>query len=155
VKSDRSSFSGAAIGCHLRWVGQDEDEDEPDDPAAFEPEAVDFDAVDRDDEPAPDDFDAVDFDAVDFEDEPDDFDAVDEPDDFVVDPDLEEPSVPETCRTNFLALSRTVSLTSPTRAIAKSFAVWTPSWTAGWFQTPSAAFRICSYRSRPALVPST
>lgn len=49
-----------------------------------------------------------------------------------------------TCATNFLALSRTVSPTSPARLIAKSLTVWTPSWTFGWFQTSSAAFRICS-----------
>ncbi|GAA1058769.1 hypothetical protein GCM10009573_01950 [Agromyces bracchium] len=128
-------------------VGQDEDEDEPDEPEALEPDAPDFAELERVDEPDPEDFDAV-------EPEPDDFDVDDfavldfdaddfaPPEDFEPDPSVVDPS--DICRTSFLALSSTVSLTSPTRAIAKSFTVCTPSCTAGWFQTPSAALRICS-----------
>ncbi len=129
-------------------VGQDEDEDEPDEPEALEPDAPDFAEPDRVDEPDPEDFDAVDpepddFDAEDFE--PPDFEVVDfEVVDFDVDPDPVVVDPSEIWRTSFLAFSSTVSLTSPTRAIAKSFAVCTPSCTAGWFQTPSAALRICS-----------
>ncbi|WP_448808168.1 hypothetical protein [Agromyces bauzanensis] len=43
-----------------------------------------------------------------------------------------------------LTPSSTVSLRSPTRVLAKSFTVSTPCCTAGWFQTFSAARRICS-----------
>ena len=48
---------------------------------------------------------------------------------------VDEVCEPETCATSFLAPSRTFSPTSPARLIAKSFTVWTPSWTFGWFQT--------------------
>ncbi|MRX43926.1 hypothetical protein [Agromyces kandeliae] len=129
--------------------------DEPDEPEALEPDAPDFAELERVDEP--DDFEPVDFEAVDFE--AVDFEAVDfAPADFApadseaVDFDAAEDFAPvsvvedpsEIWRTSFLALSSTASLTSPTRAIAKSFTVWTPSCTAGWFQTFSAAFWICS-----------
>jgi hypothetical protein len=147
-------------GFHLR--GQDE-LDEPD------PLPVDLDA----DEPVEpvDDLDApeddVDEPDLDEPEEPEpDFDGVlrlDEPDDpEPVDLDPDEPEervvedcVLETCLTSFLAPSSTASLTSPTRLMANSLTVPTPSWTFGWFQTSSAALRICSYRSRPARVPST
>jgi hypothetical protein len=56
---------------------------------------------------------------------------------------------------NCLTPSSTVSDTSPSFEDAKSFTVSTPCCTAGWFQTRSAARAICSYRSRPARVPST
>ena len=64
----------------------------------------------------------------------------DDPDDPLVD----EVCDLLTCETSFLAPSSTVSPTSPARDIAKSFTVCTPSWTFGWFQTSSAALRICS-----------
>lgn len=109
------------------------DFDEPEDP----PEA------DFDDElrlVAPDDLDFVpeDFDPVDFD--PDDF----VPEDFDPDERVDEVCVLETCWTIFLAPSRTASLTSPTRLMANSLTVSTPSWTFGWFQTSSAALRIWS-----------
>ncbi|WP_344370761.1 hypothetical protein [Agromyces tropicus] len=146
MNRDRSSFSGAAIGRSPPRIDQDEDEDEPEEPDEpdFEPDereepdfAVDDDFAPDDDPFDADDFDAEDFDAEDFDAE--DFDAVDPED---VEP--EPPSPPVTCRTSFFAPSSTVSPTSPARAIAKSFAVWTPSWTVGWFHTRSAAVRICS-----------
>ena len=91
------------------------------------------------------DFEAVDLDAADF-----DFDEAGfEADDFDFDADDPDRVVDEVCdcvtwATSFFAPSSTVSPTSPARLIAKSFTVCTPSWTFGWFQTSSAAFRICS-----------
>jgi hypothetical protein len=73
----------------------------------------------------------------------DELDEPDEPDD-VDDRLVGEVSDCFTCETSFLAPSSTVSPTSPARDIAKSFTVCTPSWTFGWFQTSSAALRICS-----------
>jgi hypothetical protein len=133
-------------GFHLR--GQDE-LDEPDPfPVDFEDEPDepedDFDALDLDgfEEPEPEP--EPDLDAALPLDEPDDV----EPDDFDADVELVErvvdACVPETCLTSFLAPSSTASLTSPTRLIANSLTVPTPSWTFGWFQTSSAALRICS-----------
>jgi hypothetical protein len=138
VKSDRSSFRGAAIGSPPPRVDQDEDEldEEPDDAVPepdFEPDDAAF---------ADEDFEAEDLDAEGFEVD-DDFDAgADEVDD--VDRVVDEVCDCVTWATSFFAPSRTVSPTSPARLNAKSLTVCTPSWTFGWFQTSSAAFRICS-----------
>ena len=63
----------------------------------------------------------------------------------VVDDDLvDDVCDPVTWETSFFAPSRTVSPRSPARLNAKPLTVWTPSCTFGWFQTSSAALRICS-----------
>ncbi|WP_353828732.1 hypothetical protein [Agromyces sp. SYSU T0242] len=141
MNSDRSSFSGAAIGRSPPRIDQDEDElDEPEEPDPEEPDFdPDFEEEEPDFEEEEPDFDDEDFDAPELADEVDfDPDVVDD------DPEEDDPSFPVTCRTSFFAPSSTVSPTSPARAIAKSFAVCTPSCTAGWFQTFSAALRSCS-----------
>ncbi len=72
-------------------------------------------------------------------------DVVDDEDDALVDVTLvADVCDPVTWVTSFFAPSRTVPPRSPARLIAKSLTVWTPSCTFGWFQTSSAALRICS-----------
>jgi hypothetical protein len=111
---------------------EEPDDEEPDDPLL--PLPLDFEddppEVERD-EPEP-------VDAV-----PDD-EPVDEPEADFADEDRVDPCVLVNCDTSFFAPSRTLSPTSPARLIAKPLTVSTPSWTFGWFQTSSAALRICS-----------
>ena len=57
--------------------------------------------------------------------------------------------------TSFFALSKTASETVPTLARAKPLTCSTPCCTTGVFHTLCAASLICSYRLRPARVPST
>jgi hypothetical protein len=101
----------------------DDEPEEPDFEPDFELEDPDFEVLPRLDEL--EDFEAEDLD--------------EEDDERVV-----EAWSPEICFTIFFAPSSTASPTSPTRLIAKSLTVSTPSWTLGWFQRSSAVLRICS-----------